>query len=108
MQRIAEVYLNDLLAGHLKKNDEGYSFVYADLYLSDPQNPSISLTIPKNIKEHYSKTLFAFFFGLLSEGDLKTIQCRNLGIDENDHFSRLVKTGFNTIGAVHIKEVVNE
>ena len=107
MERTAEVYVNDLLAGHLIKNDDGYLFVYADSYLADPSNPAISLTIPKSSREHHSKTLFAFFFGLLSEGDLKTIQCRNLGIDENDHFSRLVKTGYNTIGAVRIQEVVN-
>jgi len=108
MERKAEVFVNDLLAGFLIQKDDGYLFEYADTYFSDPKNPAISLTISKSSKEHHSKTLFAFFFGLLSEGDLKTIQCRNLGIDENDHFSRLVKTGYNTIGAVRIKEVVNE
>jgi len=106
MERSAEVFVNDVLAGYLIKTSEGFKFIYEDSYLNDSSKPSISLTLPKNQKEYNSKTLFSFFFGLLSEGDLKAIQCRNLGIDENDHFSRLVKTGYNTIGAVKIKEVV--
>ena len=106
MKKKAEVYMNDILAGHLTKSNEGYSFIYDDEYFADPVMPGISLTLPKTQKEYYSKTLFGFFYGLLSEGDLKTIQSRSLGIDENDHFTRLIKTGYNTIGAVNIREVM--
>lgn len=106
MEKKAEVFMNGILAGLLIKTDEGYTYIYDDKYKEDPCMPAISLTLPKNQKEYYSKTLFSFFFGLLSEGDLKTIQSRSLGIDENDHFTRLIKTGYNTIGAISVQEVV--
>ncbi|MEW5841712.1 MAG: HipA N-terminal domain-containing protein [Bacteroidota bacterium] len=106
MERKAEVYINDQLAGYLIQTDEEYVFKYEDAYFSDDNKPAISLTLPKSTKEYHSKYLFPFFFGLLSEGDLKTLQCRNLGIDENDHFTRLLKTAQNTIGAVRIKEAI--
>lgn len=106
MERKAEVYINDQLAGYLIQTDEEYVFKYEDAYFPDDNKPAISLTLPKSTKEYHSKYLFPFFFGLLSEGDLKTLQCRNLGIDENDHFTRLLKTAQNTIGAVRIKEAI--
>jgi len=106
MERKAEVYLNDSLSGYLIQTDDEYIFIYTDKYLNDFNKPAISLSLSKNEKEHHSKFLFPFFFGLLSEGDLKTIQCRKLGINENDHFKRLIKTAHNTIGAVTIKEVI--
>jgi serine/threonine-protein kinase HipA len=105
MEHKAEVYMNNFLAGYLIQTDYEYIFRYSDEYLNDFSKPAISLTLSKNQKEHHSKFLFPFFFGLLSEGDLKTIQCKKLGIDENDHFRRLVKTAQNTIGAITIKEV---
>jgi serine/threonine-protein kinase HipA len=106
MERKAAVYMNDRLAGYLIQTDEEYIFLYEDEYFADASKPSISLTFPKSQKEYHLKYLFPFFFGLLSEGDLKTLQCRKLGIDENDHFTRLLKTARNTIGAVKIKEAI--
>jgi serine/threonine-protein kinase HipA len=106
MEKKAAVYINNNLAGYLIQTDEEYIFIYQDDYFIDAEKPAISLTIPKNKKEHRSKHLFSFFFGLLSEGDLKLLQCKKLGIDENDHFTRLIKTATNTIGAVYVKEVI--
>ncbi|MBW6488067.1 HipA N-terminal domain-containing protein [Sulfurimonas sp.] len=49
--------------------------------------------------------LFPFFFNLLSEGNLKSMQCRELKIDEDDNFTRLLKTTQeNTIGAITVEE----
>ena len=46
------------------------------------------------------------FFGLLAEGDDKALQCRVLKIDEDDHFTRLLRTcAAETIGGVTVKEV---
>jgi HipA-like protein len=50
--------------------------------------------------------LFPFFFGLLAEGDDKKLQCRLLHIDENDPFTRLLKTcTTEPIGGVTVEEV---
>lgn len=103
----AGVFYNGILAGILEKGaPDSYSFIYTDEYLSNRSLPSISLTLPKSTKEHRSPVLFSFFTGLLSEGINKDIQCRLLKIDEEDDFTRLVKTaGEDTIGAITVKEL---
>lgn len=101
----AGVYNNGILAGILEKRLNGtYSFEYDEAYLQNDKNPSISLTFPKTITRYESEKLFAFFFGLLSEGVNKNIQCRLLKIDENDHFGRLLLTGQDdNIGSITVK-----
>lgn len=101
------VYYNSLLTGHLeKRGPDDYRFEYEDSYVTDPLKPAISLSLPKTQREHQSKVLFPFFYGLLAEGINKEIQCRLLRIDENDDFTRLLKTaGDDTIGAITVKEI---
>ena len=101
----AGVFNNGILAGILEKQLNGtYSFEYDQVYLQNNKNPSISLTMPRSIKKHESEKLFAFFFGLLSEGVNKNIQCRLLKIDENDHIGRLLLTAQeDNIGAITLK-----
>jgi len=103
------VYYNGLLAGLLEKTASGaYRFVYDDLYFANNAFPSISLTLYKNTQEFISDHLFAFFYGLLSEGVNKDIQCRLLKIDEADDFTRLLQTtGIDTVGAITIKPIVD-
>jgi HipA-like protein len=100
----AAVYYNNVMAGTLERLPEGYRFEYLHDYLLTAHLPSISLTLPKRIEPFESNVLFSFFFGLLAEGVNKTTQCRELKIDENDHFTRLVKTlNKDSIGAITIK-----
>lgn len=103
----AGVYNNGVLAGYLEKpGPEDYRFTYAESYLADASLPSISLTLPKSKTEYHSPVLFPFFTGLLAEGINKDIQCRLLKIDEDDDFTRLLKTaGEDTIGAITVKEI---
>lgn len=50
--------------------------------------------------------LFPFFFGLLAEGENKALECRLLRIDEDDHFSRLLRTcTTDTIGGITVREI---
>jgi HipA-like protein len=104
------VYNNGVLAGFLQKEKNGaFLFTYEDSYFTNADYPSISLTLPKNRKEHSSENLFPFFYGLLSEGINKDIQCRLYKIDENDDFTRLLLTaGNDTIGAITVKPEDNE
>jgi HipA-like protein len=103
-----EVYNNGVLAGWLEKRTaEDYRFTYEDRYRTDPSLPAISLILPKTEAEYQSFSLFSFFAGLLAEGINKEIQCRLLKIDEDDDFTRLLKTAVeDTIGAVTIKEII--
>ncbi|MFY8128422.1 MAG: HipA N-terminal domain-containing protein [Chitinophagaceae bacterium] len=106
--RRGKVYNNNILAGIIDETDNGqYAFKYTTEYFIDRTKPAISLTIPKTSQAHYSKTLFAFFFNLLSEGENKKLQCNNLKIDENDHFGLLLKTANEeTIGAIRVQELI--
>ncbi|MFA0960359.1 HipA N-terminal domain-containing protein [Roseivirga sp. BDSF3-8] len=105
MSKKAQVYNNGLLAGLLEKTEgEGYIFSYDKEYLNNPDTFAISLTMPKAPEPYRSEVLFPFFFGLLSEGVNRQTQCRLLKIDEDDHFSLLLKTaGSDTIGSITIK-----
>jgi serine/threonine-protein kinase HipA len=105
--RSANVYVNNKISGVLSKNDNGeYTFRYDDNYFTDPSSSSVSLTLPKIQQEFRSKTLFPFFFNLLSEGFNKQVQLRLYKIDENDYFGLLLATArYDTIGAVIVKEI---
>lgn len=101
------VYCNGVQAGILEKTiSGGYSFTYDSSYLEKKSNPPISLTLPKSSVTYNSDVLFPFFFGLLTEGVNKEIQCRLLKIDENDDFGRMLLTsGEDTIGAITVKKL---
>lgn len=103
--RRANVYCRDILAGVLSKDRAtGYRFQYRSEYLASA-HPAISLSFPKREAPFESPVLFPFFFGLLAEGDDKALQCRLLKIDENDHFTRLIKTcTTETIGGITVRE----
>ncbi len=88
----------------LKTDDGTYVFRYDPLYLVDNTMPEISVTLPKTCAEYRSDHLFPFFFGLLAEGYQKKRQCRELHIDENDDFTRLLETSaYGAIGFIYVK-----
>ncbi len=107
MGRKARVYQNGILAGILeKKANDHYIFEYDFTYFNDRSKESVSLTLPKSKRIHVSDHLFSYFYGLLAEGNLKALQCQKFKIDENDHFTRLIKTAhIDVIGCTTIKEI---
>jgi len=104
--RKAKVYCREIPAGILSRDAEGYVFEYLPDYLENPALPAISLTLPKQLAPFRSTVLLPFFFGLLAEGENKTLECRLLRIDENDHFTRLLRTcATDTIGGITVREL---
>ncbi|MCG3665492.1 HipA N-terminal domain-containing protein [Aliarcobacter butzleri] len=105
MQR-AKVFRNNIFAGLLTKlNEKEYVFVYDKEYLKLSNKKPISLTLPLQEEEFKSSYLFPFFYNLLAEGKLKDIQCKELRIDKDDDFSRLIlTTKENTIGSITIEK----
>jgi len=105
MSRSGKIYCGGKLAGLIEKVLDGYRFTYDTGYLTASGTRPISLTLPKRPEPYTSNVLFPFLFGLLAEGILKETQCRQLKLDENDHFGRLLKTAHSdTIGAVTVVE----
>ena len=102
-----EVYRNERLVGIISKENGEYHFVYDHEYLNDPLALAISVGLPLREEGYISSILFPFFANMLAEGSAKIIQCRALRIDENDLFTRLLKTTMsNTIGSITIKELI--
>lgn len=99
------VYQRGVLAGHLERDEDGvHRFTYDAAYLERADALPVSLTLPLREQPYESDVLFPFFFGLLSEGSTRALQCRTLRIDERDDFTLLLKTGLDTIGSVVIVE----
>lgn len=103
--RTAYIYVRETFAGTLKETDSGYSFIYDSEYLQGDNPSAVSLTLPLRMEEYTSKTLFAFFDGLIPEGWLLDIVIRNWKIDRKDRFGLLLVACKDPIGNVCIKEV---
>ena len=103
--RTAYVYVRETFAGILCETDEGYSFVYNDEYLVAPKSTDVSLTLPKTNKAYTSKTLFAFFDGLIPEGWLLNVVTHNWKLNPSDRFGILLVACRDSIGNVSIREV---
>ena len=102
--RTAFVYVRDSFAGTLRETDEGYVFQYDPQYLADPDASAVSLTLPRQEAPFLSKTLFAFFDGLIPEGWLLNLVSHNWKIDQRDRFGLLLVACKDCIGAVSIRE----
>lgn len=99
------VYDEQNFVGELSFDGQQYIFQYDNGFVEERKNISVSLTLPKQKEPFFSKHLHPFFANLLAEGDLKKVQCKELKIDENDEFTRLIKTAHSeTIGAITIRE----
>ena len=101
--RTAYVYVRDTFAGTLKETDAGYSFIYDSDYLEGENPSAVSLTLPIQKEEYTSKTLFAFFDGMIPEGWLLDIVTHNWKIDRKDRFGLLLVACTDPIGNVQIK-----
>lgn len=103
--RTAYVYVRGVFAGILKETESGYSFLYDGDYLSDPTSTHVSLTLPMQREEYTSKTLFAFFDGLIPEGWLLNVVTHNWKLDPKDRFGILLVACRDPIGNVSIRRV---
>lgn len=102
--RTAYVYVRNAFAGVLRETDEGYLFQYDSSYLVNDAAPAVSLTLPKREAPYLSKTIFAFFDGLIPEGWLLNLVSHNWKIDLRDRFGLLLVACRDCIGAVSIRE----
>lgn len=104
--RQATIFYKGKEAGILEQHDNGsFTFRYLEGWLADPQNPSISLTLPRSQPEYQSKYLFPFFYNMLPEGTNKLIVCQANRLDLDDYFGILMTTArYDTVGAITVKK----
>lgn len=103
--RQADVLYKGEVAGRLTQHNDGtFSFAYQQAWITNPQRPSISLTLPKSAGEYHSQTLFPSFMNMLPEGFNKHLICQSLKIDKDDYFGLLLNVAeYDAIGAVTVK-----
>lgn len=103
MAKNARVLYDGKPAATLSETDDGYVLKYDNAYLARQDSKPISFTLPKREEEFTSKTLFAFFDGLIPEGWLLDIAVDHWKVRANDRFELLLNTCRDTIGAVTIE-----
>ncbi len=101
MNRSGKVFFQDVFAGIISEDENGYKFEYDDEFLKNNLD-AISLTIPKTKKIFTSKTMFSFFDGLIPEGWLLDIAVKNWKLNPRDRMGLLLAVCRDCIGAVSI------
>jgi len=101
--RKAEIKFNDLTAGWLNQDENGFHFMYDKSYLTSNNPVAVSLTLPLREEAYNSQILFPFFDGLIPEGWLLDIAEKNWKLDPRDRMGLLLACCKDCIGAVSIK-----
>ena len=104
MNRRGKVYLKNVFCGVISETDAGYSFEYSQEYLTLSDAQPVSLTMPLTDQPFQSKTLFAFFDGLIPEGWLLDIAEKNWKINYKDRMGLLLTCCKDCIGAVSVEK----
>lgn len=102
MKRSGSVYVKQQFCGVIYENEDGYFFAYDSNYLQSGNAEAVSLTLPLTHKTYQSKTLFAFFDGLIPEGWLLDIAEQNWKINYKDRMGLLLTCCKDSIGAVSV------
>lgn len=101
MIRQLTVTWNRQLVGFLTEKPTGdLQFRYADSWLSDSQNPALSLSLPLRPEPFSNKGCQAFFSGLLPEESQRRLVAQTLGVSEKNDFSMLEQIGGDCAGAI--------
>jgi serine/threonine-protein kinase HipA len=103
MNRSGKVYFKSQYCGLISETDSGYAFLYDTEYLKFDAAEAVSCTLPLTEKVYESKTLFAFFDGLIPEGWLLDIAERNWKINHKDRMGLLLTCCKDCIGAVRVE-----
>ena len=100
----AKIYFQDLLAGTLVEDENGFTFAYDTHYLHHPADRPVSLTLPLRAEAYQSDVMFPFFDGLIPEGWLLNIAQEHWKIDLRDRMALLLACCQDCIGAVSVVE----
>jgi serine/threonine-protein kinase HipA len=103
--RKAEIKINDITAGILIQNDQGYQFDYDNTYLNSENPMPVSITLPLQTKTFTAKVLFPFFDGLIPEGWLLDIAVKNWKLNPRDRMGLLLMCCKDCIGAISVHQL---
>ena len=106
--RQGKVYYNNVFAGIITEDEQGYSFTYDEAYLNSPQPQPVSLTLPLQREPFRNNVLFSFFDGLIPEGWMLNIAERNWKINRRDRMALLLACCRDCIGNVCVVPIAEE
>jgi serine/threonine-protein kinase HipA len=104
--RQGEIWVNEVFAGILTEDDNGYHFKYDDAYLANKITLAVSLTLPLQEEPFSAEYLFPFFDGLIAEGWLLDIVQKNWKMNPRDRMGLLITACRDCIGNISIREKV--
>jgi len=102
MMRRGKVFYKEKLAGIIKEDANGVSFVYDKDFLKKENAKPVSLTMPLSEEPYTDKVMLPFFDGLIPEGWLLEIAEQNWKINPRDRMGLLLAFCKDTIGAVSV------
>ena len=103
-----KLYYNNVWAGIITEDEQGYSFTYDEAYLNSPQPQPVSLTLPLQREPFRNNVLFSFFDGLIPEGWMLNIAERNWKINRRDRMALLLACCRDCIGNVSVVPIAEE
>lgn len=106
--RKGKVFVDDCLAGIISEEAGEFAFEYDKDYLLKMGALPVSLTLPLRNERYISKTMFAFFDGLIPEGWLLNIAERNWKVSRHDRMGLLLTCCRDCIGNVSILPMEDE
>ncbi|MBR6842445.1 MAG: HipA N-terminal domain-containing protein [Prevotella sp.] len=106
--RQGRVFFNNIPAGIITENDQGYIFAYDEAYLSLPDAQPVSLTLPLRQEPYVNNVMFSFFDGLIPEGWMLNIAERNWKINRRDRMALLLTCCRDCIGNVSVIPINSE
>ena len=106
--RKAEIKIQDITAGWLIQDENGYHFEYDANYLTSAHPVPVSLTLPLQKSPFTKNVLFPFFDGLIPEGWLLNIAEKNWKLNPRDRMGLLLACCKDCIGAVSVHPVIVE
>lgn len=100
--KLARIYQQSQLAGHLEARDDGsYCFTYDPAFHGEP----VSLTMPTSQRIWEFPSFPAPFEGLLPEGIQLDALLRLRKLDRHDLFGQLLAVGNDVVGSLRIEAV---
>ncbi len=102
MRRRAMVLWHEIPAGFLAEVEDGFMFQYAEEFLNRVDKQPVSFTLPLQKTPFISKTMFAFFDGLIPEGWLLDVARQTWKLDPRDRMGLLLTCCKDCIGAVSV------
>jgi serine/threonine-protein kinase HipA len=106
--RKAAIKIENQLAGWLTQDEQGYHFVYDQVYAKHPDARPVSLTLPLTTVPYSSTVLFPFFDGLIPEGWLLDIAEKNWKLNPRDRMGLLLACCKDCIGTVSVEAIKEE